>query len=41
MTEDLLELVGFLDGDADADRVDGRLNQHSFVLIAANDYWRE
>ena len=41
MAEDLLDLVGLLDGDADANRVDGRLDEHSLLLVTRNGDRRE
>lgn len=39
--EQVLNLVGLLDLDADADRVDARLDQDSLVLVAGNGQGRE
>jgi hypothetical protein len=34
-----LNVIGLLDLDADADRVDRRFNQHLFIFIAGNVNW--
>lgn len=39
--QNVLDLVRLLDPDADADRVDGRLDQDSLVLIARNGQGRQ
>jgi len=39
LAEDLFDLVGLLDGNADAQRVDRALEQNAFVLITADDDW--
>lgn len=41
MDEQVLNLVGLLDLDADADRVDARLDQDSLVFVAGNGQGRE
>lgn len=39
--EDGFDLIGLLDLDADADRVDAGLNQHPLVLVTRNDKGRQ
>lgn len=39
--QDVLDLVGLLDLDADADRVDGGLDQDALVLVARNGQRRQ
>lgn len=41
MYQDILNFVGLLDLDADADGVDARLNQNALVLITRNVEGRE
>lgn len=41
VAQDLLDLVGLLDGDADPDRVDRRFDQDAFLLVARNDHRRQ
>lgn len=36
MAENTLDLVGLLDLDAQANRVDGGLNEHALVLVAGD-----
>lgn len=41
MDEQVLNLIGLLDLDADADGVDARLDQDSLVLVTGNGQGRE
>ena len=38
VAEQLLNLIGLFDGDADADGIDGALDQHSLLFIPTDDH---
>lgn len=38
MAQDLLNLIGLLDSDADSDRVDGALDQNFLFVVTADDH---